>query len=263
MSKYSEMIDLTGKTVIVTGALSGAGKTIAEVFIESGAEVILTYRSSGHGAEEFRKQYPDRPLRFYPLDQSDPASIRSFVSALVNDLARDRGTDDPAIDCLVNNAGIYPAKPIAEIEPEDWDRMMDTNARGVFFLSKEIARFMKHGSIVNISSINATNPAKLLSHYGISKAAVEMTTRSMAQSFGPAVRVNCIAPGLIYKEGQDEFIPGWADSYRERSPLHRLVMAEDIGKTCLFLASDLSDAITGQVITVDCGILLAPAFFNE
>ena len=258
MNPYAEKLDFTGKNVIVTGALSGAGRAIAEVFIESGANVILTYNRSGSATDELRAKYPDRKLRFYRLDQSDMASIQTFVDALTADL-----TADPRIDCLVNNAGIYPAKYIDQIEPDDWDAMLDTNARGVFFLSKAVRPLIRGGAIVNISSINATNPARLLAHYGASKAAVEMLTRSMAQSFGPEVRVNCIAPGLIYKEGQDEFIPGWADSYRERSPLHKLVQAEEIGKTCLFLASDLASAITGQVVTVDCGVLLAPAFFNE
>ena len=284
MNPYAEKLDFTGRNVIVTGALSGAGRAIAEVFIESGANVILTYNRSGSAADELRAKYPDRNLRFYRLDQSDMASIQTFVEALTADLDADSRaaieglTEDPdeitedlsaepsggpRIDCLVNNAGIYPAKATDQIEPDDWDAMLDTNTKGVFFLSKAIRPLIRDGAIVNISSINATNPARMLAHYGASKAAVEMLTRSMAQSFGPTVRVNCVAPGLIYKEGQDEFIPGWTDSYRERSPLHKLVQAEEIGKTCLFLASDLASAVTGQVLTVDCGVLLAPAFFNE
>ena len=139
---------------------------------------------------------------------------------------------------------------------------------GSLFLSRSL-RHLEDGKRValmdEVTLLNPYlhNPARKLAHYGISKAAVEMMTRSQAQAYGPEVRVNCIAPGLIFKQGQEEFIPGWTESYKERSPLHKLVLAEEIGKTCLFLASDLSSAITGQTITVDCGIQLAPCFYNE
>lgn len=256
MNRYAEKLDFTGKNVIVTGALSGAGREIARVFIESGANVILTFNHSYRGSEWFMENYPDRNMLFFRLDQSDMDSIAAFAEQI-----RDTGLQ---IDCLVNNAGIYPAKDISDVEPGDWDDMLDTNARGPFFLVKSLLPVMRTGgSVVNISSINATNPAKGLAHYGISKAAVEMMTRSQAQAYGNKIRVNCIAPGLIYKEGQDEFIPGWTESYIQRSPLHKLVLAEEIGKTCLFLASDLASAITGQTITADCGIQLAPCFYNE
>ena len=103
----------------------------------------------------------------------------------------------------------------------------------------------------------------MLIHYGMSKAAVEMQTRCLAYELGPDIRVNCIAPGLIWREGQDKTIPGWRESYCERAALERLVYPEDIAKTALFLASDMSSAITGQIITVDCGVSLAPWFDNS
>ncbi|MBQ3292022.1 MAG: SDR family oxidoreductase [Mogibacterium sp.] len=256
MNKYAGALDFSAKNVIITGGLSGAGKEISKVFIESGANVILTYNHSSDAASWFRENYPGHDIKFFRLDQSDLGSIEEFAAWL--------GSLDVKVDCLVNNAGIYPAKDIDDIEPDDYDAMMDTNTRGLFFLVKAIRHLLAEGSsVINISSINATNPARKLAHYGISKAAVEMMTRSQAQAYGPEVRVNCIAPGLIFKQGQEEFIPGWTESYKERSPLHKLVLAEEIGKTCLFLASDLSSAITGQTITVDCGIQLAPCFYNE
>ena len=257
LNKYANTLDFTGRTVIVTGGLSGAGREIAKVFIESGASVILTFNSSAALADSMREEFPDADLSFYHLDQSKTSSIEAFASELA--------TDGTEIDCLINNAGIYPAKDIDEIDTDDWDEMMETNSRGPFFLAKAIRPLMRKAgaSIINVSSINATNPSRTLAHYGISKAAVEMMTRAQAQAFGSQIRVNCVAPGLIYKEGQDEFIPGWTESYIERSPLHKLVLPEEIGKTCLFLASDLASAITGQIITVDCGIGLAPCFYNE
>ena len=255
MNKYSEMLDFTGKTVIVTGGLSGAGRAISDVFIEAGASVIMTYNSSEAAAEEVRSKWPGKDLMFMHLDTGSMESIGEFVKELSD--------KEVTVDCLVNNAGIYPAKDIDEVTPEEWDSMLDVNAKGVFFLVQKIRPLMKQGSVINISSINAANPSRNLAHYGASKAAVEMLTRNQAQAYGPDIRGNCIAPGLIYKEGQDEYIPGWADSYRERSPLGRLVEGGDIGMICLFLASDLSGAVTGQVITADCGVMLAPYFYNE
>ena len=255
MNRFAEMLDLTGKTVIVTGGLSGAGRAIADAFIESGANVIITYNTSAEAAEEVKTKWPGRSLDFMHLDTGSIDSIDGFVKVV-----SEKGV---AIDCLVNNAGIYPPKDIDEVTPEEWDSMLDVNARGVFFLSQKIRPLMKKGSIINISSINAANPARRLAHYGASKAAVEMLTRSQAQAYGPDIRVNCIAPGLIYKEGQDEYIPGWSDSYKERSALGRLVESEEIGKLCLILASDLTSAVTGQTITADCGVSLAPYFYNE
>lgn len=255
MSRFADMLDLSGKTVIVTGGLSGAGRAIADVFIESGADVIMTYKSSGAACEKVAAKWPGRKLEFMELDTGSMESIEDFVKIL-----EEKGV---TVDCLVNNAGIYPAKNIDDVTPEEWDSMLDVNAKGVFFLTQKIRPLMKKGAIINISSINAANPAKNLAHYGASKAAVEMITRSQAQAYGPDIRVNCIAPGLIFAEGQDEFIPGWADSYRERSALGKLVYPEEIGKLCLILASDLTSPVTGQVITADCGVSLAPYFYNE
>ncbi|MBQ1430942.1 MAG: SDR family oxidoreductase [Firmicutes bacterium] len=255
MNKYAELLDLSGKTVIVTGGLAGSGRSISEVFIESGARVIMTYYSSGDLKDEIVRKWPGRDLEFIHLDTGSIKSIEEFVNTLKR--------EEVSVDCLVNNAGIYPPKYIDDVTPDEWDSMLDVNARGVFFLSQKIRPLMKKGTIINISSINATNPAKNLAHYGASKAAVEMITRSQAQAYGPDIRVNCIAPGLIFKEGQDEYIPGWSESYRSRSPLGKLVEPEEIGMLCLILASDLTSAVTGQVITADSGVMLAPAFFND
>lgn len=250
------MLNFTGKNVIVTGGLSGAGRKISDVFADCDATLFITYNHSAAAAEQFKADHPDCNVYFYKLDQSIPEDIEAFADKL-----KAQGI---AVDVLVNNAGIYPSKDINNLTCADWDDMLNTNARGPFLLAQAMRPFMTSGSsIINISSLNATNPARALAHYGVSKAAVEMLTKNQAQAFGPEVRVNCIAPGLIYKKGQDEFIPGWTDSYKERSPLHRLVYAEDIGMTCLYLASELSSAITGQTIAVDCGIQLAPCFYND
>jgi len=246
-------ISLHNKTVLITGGASGAGVDIVRSFVSTGANIAFTYHSNR--PDFLLKELESYPIKAYAYDQSQVSAIEPLLKDIMRDF--------PSIDVLVNNAGIYPARAFDEISEEDWDRMMDTNLKGVFFLSRAVSRIMKNGSIINISSINASNPAVKLIHYGISKAAIEMETRCLAYELGPNIRVNCIAPGLIYKQGQEQFIPGWRESYCERSALKRLVNAGDIGNTAVFLASDLSSAITGQVLTVDCGVMLAPCFDNS
>ncbi len=246
-------IEFRNKTVLITGAASGAGSKILDVFAQAHADIAFTYLHSD--PKQIIDRYPDLKIKGYRFDQKDVSSIPDLIKEIMNDFSR--------IDVLINNAGIYPASSLENISEESFDEMMDTNNKGVFFLSREVSKYMKNGSIINISSINATNPASKLIHYGISKAAVEMQTKCLAYELGPDIRVNCIAPGLIYKEGQEKFIPGWRESYNERSALKRTVLPEEIGKACLFFASDLSSAVTGQILTVDCGVSLAPYYFNE
>jgi len=259
MKQLGTLLDFSGKTALITGGARGAGAAIVRQFAKTGANVAFTYHHGAGEAQALAEQLcaeGAKAMAFH-FDQRDV----SAAPALLDTVEAAFGP----VDFLVNNAGIYPAKPLMDVSEADWDDMLDCNTKGVFFFSREAAKRMKNGgAIVNISSINAVNPANQLAHYGISKAAVEMMTRCMAQAFGPmGVRVNCVAPGLIWKEGQEKFIPGWRESYCERAPLGRLVQAEDVGNTCAFLCSPLSSAMTGQVLTVDCGVLLAPCFDNR
>lgn len=246
-------INFKGKVVIITGGASGAGVSIVKEFAKTGCDIALTYNSSSPDA--LLNELKDIKIKAYKLNQSNITEIKPFLENVIADFGH--------IDVLVNNAGIYPAKKLDDISEEDYDQMLDTNAKGILFLSREVSKYIKEGSIINVSSINATNPASKLIHYGMSKAAVEMATRCLAYEYGPNIRVNCIAPGLIYKEGQEKWIPGWRESYSERSALHRVVMPEEIGKAAIMLASDLASAITGQIITVDCGVSLSPYYDNS
>ena len=258
--ELGKLLDFSSKTVIVTGGGKGAGVAIARQFGKTGANVAITYSRSAAGAEQTAKEVEalGGKAAVFHLDQTDTAEIGALLDAVEQRFG--------GVDALVNNGGIYPAKDVMDITPADWDNMLDCNTRGVFFLCREAAKRMKGrgGAIVNISSINAANPADRLVHYGASKAAVEMLTKGLAHRFGKdGVRVNCIAPGLIWAEGQEKNIPGWRESYCERAALGRLVEGEDIGNTCVYLASPLSAAVTGQTLTVDCGVTLAPCFYNE
>ncbi|MCI8593776.1 MAG: glucose 1-dehydrogenase [Oscillospiraceae bacterium] len=261
MSELGTLLNFSGKTALVTGGGKGAGVAIARQFAKAGANVAITYSRSKDPAMQTVEELRALGVKAeaFRFDQSRTEEIPTLLDTVTEHFG--------SLDVLVNNAGIYPAKMVMDITAEDWDDMMDCNARGVFFLCKEAAKRMGAcggGAIVNISSINADNPSDRLIHYGASKAAVEMLTKGLAHSFGElGVRVNCVAPGLIWAEGQEKNIPGWRESYCERAPLSRLVEAEDIGNACVFLASPLASAVTGQTLTVDCGVLLAPCFDNR
>ena len=245
-------MDLKDRTVLITGGASGAGVAIVKEFAKMGADIAVTYNHNS--PDGLLEELKDIKIKAYRFDQKDISQIGTLLEKVIRDFGH--------LDVLVNNAGIYPARSLYRMTEQEYDDMMDTNNKGVFFLSREASKVMKKGSIINISSINATNPASKLIHYGMSKAAVEMQTRCLAYELGPDIRVNCIAPGLIYKKGQEQFIPGWTESYSERSALKRLVLPEEIGKAAIFFASDLSSAVTGQILTVDCGVSLAPYFYN-
>lgn len=253
-------IDYTGRNVIVTGGASGAGVGIAHRFAEAGANVAITYHSNVAAAAEKVEALRafGGKAEAYALDQRDVDSIPGVLNAI----ARDFG----GIDVLMNNAGIYPHQNNLDMSREEWDEMQESNTRGVYFLCQAAAKIMKEqkdgGAIINVSSINATCPSDTLVHYGTSKAAVEFLTRGLAHDWGKyGIRVNCIAPGLIENPMLDTWVPGWRQSYCERAPLGRLVRPEDLGNAALFLGSPLASFITGQILTVDGGVLMAPAFF--
>lgn len=250
-------VDFTGKTVIVTGAAQGSGAGIAKRFAEAGANVVITYNHNDKAAaekvEEFRAM--GSKAAAYHLNQLEIDSIDEVMNRIYSDYGR--------IDCLVNNAGIYPHQTVLDMTAAEWDDMMDSNAKGAFFVSQSAAKLMRQngGAIINISSINALNPSDTLVHYGASKAAVEMITRGMAHALGKyGIRVNCIAPGLIDSPVLDKAVPGWRESYNERAPLGRIATPTDIGNVCIFLASELAGFVTGHVIPVDGGVLLAPCY---
>ncbi|MBR1457233.1 MAG: glucose 1-dehydrogenase [Oscillospiraceae bacterium] len=259
MNSVCQAVDYTGKTVIVTGAAQGSGSGIARRFAEAGADLAITYNTNAAAAAEKVREFEALGVRAaaYKMNQRDNDEIERVVRQIRADFGR--------IDCLVNNAGIYPHQTVLDMSGKEWDDMLESNTRGVFFVSQSVARVMKEdgrgGAIVNISSINALNPSDTLVHYGASKAAVEMITRGLAHALGQyGIRVNCIAPGLIDAPNLDKNVPGWRESYSERAPLGRVATSTDMGNVCIFLGSPLAGFVTGQIIAVDGGVLLAPCY---
>ena len=247
-----------GKTVIVTGASQGIGAAIARAYATAGADVVVHYRSSKEPAEEIVNS----------ISQNGGSAI-AIAAALneVDDVDHLFATVTNAYgnaDVLINNAGSFPNSPLLDLGLDDWQKMYADNVESTFLCTKAASNAMKNaggGSIINIASTSALNPGADHSHYNSAKAAVVMLTQSAAQELGQYnIRVNAIAPGLVYRPGLEEQWPDGFNRYCEAAPLSCVVQPEDIANACLFLSSDKAARITGITLPVDAGVLTAMAY---
>lgn len=242
---------LENKVAIITGASRGIGEGIALKFAEHGAHVAFTYLSSEEKAlalEEKLKGFGTKAKAY----KSD-AGIYADCEALVNDVVKEFGT----VDICVNNAGISKDNLLLRMTQEQWDEVITTNLKSVFNITKQVIRPMmkaKSGSIINMSSIIGQTGNAGQSSYAASKAGIIGFTKSIAKELGSRnIRCNAIAPGFIETDMTGYLKEGdAADKFKTSIPLGRFGAAEDIANTTLFLASEMSSYITGQVISV-CG----------
>lgn len=250
----AQLLDFRGKTVIVTGASGGIGAGIAQRFAEAGANVVVNYRNNQGGARAVVKAIENLGRRALAI-QAD-VSQTTGAAALIDKAVAAFG----ALDVLINNAGTYPLSALVEMSESEWDQVIASNLRSVHLCTQAAARRMialgRPGAIVNIASIEAENPAPQHSHYSAAKAAVLMYTRSAALELGPqGIRVNCVSPGLIWREGLERDWPEGVNAYLGAAPLRRLGQPEDVADACLFLASVGARWITGANLVVDGGVL--------
>ena len=253
------LLDFTGKTVIVTGSGSGLGQGIAQRFAEAGAQVVVHYRASAEGAQAVVKQIIDKGGRALAVqgDLSREADAARLVQEAVAAFGR--------VDVLINNAGTYPLASVLEMTGAQWDEVIDANLRSAFLCTQAAAKQMVAqgggGAIVNITSIEAENPAPLHSHYNAAKAGVLMFTRASAAELAVHnIRVNAVAPGLIWREGLEQAWPDGVQRWLKTAPLQRLGLPEDVADACLFLASPAARWITGASLTVDGGVMTHQIF---
>lgn len=249
-----ELLDFSGKVVLVTGGGSGLGRGIGYRFAEAGADLVINYLHSAESAAELASQVTSlgRQARTIQADVTQKAG----VDALIEDTVAAFGH----LDVLINNAGIYPLSPVTEMSEEEWDQVLDANLRSTFLCTQAAARQMirqgSGGAVVNIASIEAINPAPMHSHYNAAKGGVLMYTQAAANELGPhGIRVNAVSPGLIWRESLDTDWPDGVARYRQAAPLRRLGTPEDVADACLFLASDGARWITGANLVVDGGVL--------
>ncbi|MEL0145547.1 MAG: 3-oxoacyl-[acyl-carrier-protein] reductase [Schleiferiaceae bacterium] len=244
---------LSGKTAIITGASKGIGKGIAETFAKEGANVAFTYLSSvekGQALEEELIQY-GTTVKGY---RSDAYKMEDEV-ALVAQVVEDFG----GVDIVVNNAGITKDMLLMRMTEEDFTRVIEVNLNSVFNMTKAVQRtFLKQrsGSIVNISSVVGVKGNAGQANYAASKAGIIGFTKSVALELGSRnIRCNAIAPGFIETEMTAVLDEKTVQQWRDGIPLKRGGSPEDVANACLFLASDMSGYITGQVMNV-CGGML-------
>ncbi|WP_313113298.1 3-oxoacyl-[acyl-carrier-protein] reductase [Aequorivita sediminis] len=244
---------LEGKTAIITGGSRGIGKGIVEVFANHGANVAFTYSSSAEAANNLAEEVAKLGVKAKAY-QSDAASFTE-AQALVDEVLKDFGS----IDILINNAGITKDNLLMRISEEDFDKVIEVNLKSVFNMTKAVQRTMlkqRKGSIINMSSVVGVKGNAGQTNYAASKAGVIGFTKSVAIELGSRnIRCNAIAPGFIETEMtqnlNEDAVKGWTDII----PLKRGGSPQDVANACVFLASDLSAYVTGQVLNVDGGML--------
>lgn len=259
-----ERFKLDGKVAVITGGSRGIGAAIAKAFVEAGADVVIAARD-----EEKLEQtaLSLRALGKRVLTRTTDVMKEEQLQALVDAALAEFGH----IDVLVNNAGGYPPKPALQTSAREFDAALRFNVTSAFTLSTLCAPHMARrgqGSIINISSVAGTAPAAGFAAYGTAKAALTMLTRELAQDFAPKVRVNAIAVGSTRTEALNYVLsPEVEKMMLDLTPMARLGEVEDISACALYLASQASSYLTGDVIAVNGGLVALnmnlPRAFSE
>ncbi|AZI33558.1 3-oxoacyl-[acyl-carrier-protein] reductase [Kaistella carnis] len=243
---------LDGKVALITGATRGIGKGIAEVFAKEGAHVAFTYAGSVDKAKALEEELGKiTTVKSYQSDASDYDAAQKLVADVMEEFSK--------IDILINNAGITRDNLMLRMSKEDWDTIIKVNLDSVFNLTKAVIKPMmkaKSGSIINMTSVVGIKGNAGQANYAASKAGVIGFSKSIALELGSRnIRCNAIAPGFIETEMtaalDEKTVQGWRDSI----PLKRGGQPEDVANACVFLGSDMSSYITGQVLSVDGGML--------
>jgi 3-oxoacyl-[acyl-carrier protein] reductase len=244
---------LAGKTALITGASKGIGRKIAEKFAQEGANVAFTYLSSvekGLALEDELKAFGSQ-VKGYRSDASKFAEAEQ----LINDIVADFGT----IDIVVNNAGITKDGLLMRMSEENFDDVIEVNLKSVFNTTKAASKIMmknRSGVFINMSSIVGVQGNAGQANYAASKAGIIGFSKSVAKELGSRnIRTNVVAPGFIRTEMTEVLDPKVVEGWEKDIPLKRAGEVEDVANVCVFLASDLSAYVTGQVISV-CGGML-------
>ncbi len=242
------------KTVVITGASRGIGKSMAELFANEKYKVLINYNNSETSAFDLYNKLKNKGLsvKMFKADVSNRNEIDLMMKFCIEEFG--------SIDVLINNAGISQGKLFIDITDEEFDRMIDVNLKGVFYCSQEALKYMlpnKRGKIINISSIWGMVGASCEVHYSAVKAGVIGLTKALAKELGPSnIQVNCIAPGIIQTDMLSSYVESELSVLQENTPLMRLGSPKDVAACALFLASSHSDFITGQIISPNGGFII-------
>lgn len=245
--------DLTGKVALVTGCSRGLGQVFARALADAGADLVITSRDA-NDLKDFQSEVESLGRRCVALscDVRDHDSILTMVQAALDAVTK--------IDILVNNAGCNVRKPALDVTWDDWNKILDTNLRGTFFVAQAVARHMVtrgYGRIINIGSVTSVAGYAGLGPYGASRGGVKQLTMSLADDWGRyGITVNCLAPGW-FKTAQNSVMyedAEWVSYLTDRIPLKRPGQPSDLRGAVVFLASEASAYVTGQTLLVDGGI---------
>ncbi len=246
---------LEGKVAVITGAASpnGIGFATAKLFAKHGAKVVILDLDEKAAADAAASIGPEH--RGYACNVADKQSCDAAVARAVAEFG--------AVNVLIANAGITQPAKVCDITPADWDRIMSVNLDGVLYMSQAVVPYMKKqggGSIACMSSVSAQRGGGILGgpHYSAAKAGVLGLAKAMARELGiDGIRVNCVAPGLVYPtQGTQDSKESFRESLMAATPLRRLARPEDVAGPVLFLASELSGFMTGQLLLVDGGLVM-------
>src|SRR5690625_71554 len=244
---------LDGKVAVITGGSRGIGKGIVESFVKNGAHVAFTYHSSSTAADKIVADLSSHGVKVkaYQSNAADHEEAQELVKQVLEDFE--------TIDILVNNAGITKDNLLMRMSEEDFDSVIEVNLKSVFNMTKAVQRTMlkqRKGSIINMSSVVGVKGNAGQSNYAASKAGITGFSKSIALELGSRnIRCNVVAPGFIESEISAKLDEDTVQGWRNAIPLRRGGQPEDIANACVFLASDLSSYITGQVLQVDGGML--------
>ena len=244
---------LKGKTAIITGASRGIGKGIAKEFALNGANVAFTFSKSIELAKEIEKELKYLGVKVIGY-QSDAANYEDSLN-----LVEKISNDFDSIDILVNNAGITRDNLLMRMQEEDFNQVIKVNLNSVFNMTKAVQKTMlkqRSGSIINMSSVVGIKGNAGQSNYSASKAGIIGFSKSIALELGSRnIRCNVIAPGFIETEMTEKLDEKIIENWRNSIPLKRGRTPEDVAKACVWLGSDMSTYVTGQVLNIDGGLL--------
>jgi 3-oxoacyl-[acyl-carrier protein] reductase len=248
------MIDLSGKTAVVTGGSRGIGRAIALRLAQQGADVCISYKGNAAAADEAVTEMADmgRTALAVQGDVAEMESAKGLIDAALESFGH--------IDILVNNAGITRDDLIMRMKPEDWNDVIDTNLSGTFWTIKAATRPMmkaRSGRIINITSVSGQAGQMGQANYSSSKAGLIGLTKATARELASrGITCNAVAPGFVVTELTKDLDEKLLDAIMAQTPLGRFAAPEEIGSAVAFLASDEASYITGQVLAVDGGLVM-------
>ena len=242
------------KVVLVTGGSRGIGKEVAMKFAKNGYNVVTNYVSDKTDKEKLKKEFEDNNVKALVLkaDVSKTEDVENLVSKAISEFGK--------IDVLVNNAGITRDNLLIRMPEEDFDKVLETNLKGTFLVTKAVTKYMmkkRYGSIINLSSVVGVAGNAGQSNYSASKAGIIGFTKSIAKELASRnIRANAVAPGFIETDMTDVLKEEVKENIHNQIPLKRMGKAKEVAELIYFLGSENSSYITGQVINIDGGMVM-------